>query len=129
MMAVFATDVPGAYLLSHHPGWPLVLRVVLALLPLVAGLLYVRAMGSWIRGMDELHRRITLESFLFATVTYLILNTTWDLLKRTGVFEAILQATHLHFELMPFANCTFAIGMTYVLWGIGYTHIFNRGYQ
>jgi len=129
MMLVFVTDVPGANLLSHHKDWPLVLRVVITLIPLLAGLFYVRSIVRWIRGMDELHQRITQAAFLFATVAYLVLSVAWGLLKRTDVFEVIFQATHLHFELMPFANCTFAIGMTYVLFGIGYVHIFNRRYK
>jgi len=129
MFLVFLTDVPGAYLLSHYPDWPFVLRTLVALLPLIAGVLYVQSTVRWIRGMDELHQRITQAAFLSATVTYLLLSVAWELLRRTGAFEIILQATNLHLELMPFANCTFAIGLTYVLFGIGYTHVFNRRYR
>ena len=32
-------------------------------------------------------------------------------------------------ERMPFTNLTFITAMTYILYGIGYTHIFNRRYK
>ena len=66
-MLVFLTDVPGAYLIAHHKDWPILLPIIVALLPLAASLLYIRDILRWIRGMDELHRQITLASFGFAT--------------------------------------------------------------
>lgn len=131
MMMVFLTDVPGAWLIAHHKGWPLVLRITIAMLPLVASLLYVRGVVRWIRGMDELHRQITVAGFGFAAVAYLFLSAAWSLVvDRAGVFEDVFHLTHLQtLERMPFSNCTLIIGMTYVLFGIGYTHIFKRRYQ
>src|SRR5581483_1429437 len=73
MMLVFITDVPGAWLIAHHKDWPLVLRIIIAMLPLLASLFYVRGVARWIRGMDELHRQVTLASFGFAAVAYLFL--------------------------------------------------------
>src|SRR4030095_14021665 len=61
MMLAFLTDLPGNYLIEHHKDWPLALRAVIALIPLIASLLYVRSTARWVRGMDELHRRIALE--------------------------------------------------------------------
>src|SRR5213594_406506 len=81
MMLAFLTDLPGNYLIEHHMDWPLVLRTVIALIPLLASLLYVRSTARWVRGMDELHRRIALEAFLFATVAYLFLAAAWFLLN------------------------------------------------
>ena len=126
---LFHSKAPYGLLRHYYQDWPVVLRAVVELVPLLASLLWARSMARWIRGMDELHQRITQAAFLFATVAYLVLSVIWDLLRRTDIFEVIHEATHLHFELMPFSNCTFAIGMTYVLFGIGYTHIFNRRYQ
>src|SRR3954468_5114148 len=60
MFATYLTDVPGEVLLHHHPEWPFLLRLLIALVPLVTTLLYVRGLGLWIRGMDELHRRVVL---------------------------------------------------------------------
>src|SRR5689334_21969212 len=71
MMLSYLTDVPGAYLIELHKGWPLALRIIIALLPFAASLLYVRGIVRWIRGMDELHRQITVASFGFAAIAYL----------------------------------------------------------
>jgi ABC-type spermidine/putrescine transport system permease subunit I len=131
MMLAYLTDVPGAYLIAHHKDWPLVLRIIVALLPLLASLLYVRGIVRWIRGMDELHRQLTLAAFGFAAVAYLFLGAAWSLLMdRAGVFESVFHLTRLQtLERMPFFNCTLIIAMTYILFGIGYTHIFNRRYK
>jgi hypothetical protein len=131
MMIAYLTDVPGAYLIAHHQDWPFVLRIVIALLPLVASLLYVRGVVRWIRGMDELHRQISLAAFGFAAVAYLFLGAAWSLVvDRAGIFATVFHLTRLQtLERMPFFNCTAIIAMTYILFGIGYTHIFNRRYQ
>ena len=128
MMLAFLTDLPGNYLLAHHKDWPLALRIVVALIPLMASLLYVRSIVRWVRGMDELHRRVVLEAFLFSTVAYLGLAAAWFLLNHAGVWEAIAHATGLHLEEMPFSNCTLIICLTYILYGIGYSFL-NRRYQ
>jgi hypothetical protein len=128
MMLAFLTDLPGIYLTEHHKDWPLALRAVIALFPLMASLLYMRSTARWVRGMDELHRRIALEAFLFATVTYLFLTAAWFLLNHAGIWDAIAQTTGLHLERMPFSNCTLIICLTYVFFGVGYS-IFNRRYQ
>jgi hypothetical protein len=114
--------------IEHHADWPLVSRVVIILIPLIATLLYVRSTARWVRGMDELHRRIVLEAFLFATVAYLFLAASWFLLNHAGVWDAMAQTTGLHLERMPFSNCTLIICLTYVFFGVGYS-IFNRRYQ
>jgi hypothetical protein len=128
MMLAFATDLPGIYLIGRHKDWPVVARAMIALIPLMATFLYVRSAARWVRGMDELHRRIALESFLFATVAYLFLSGAWFLLDRAGVWDACARTTGLHLERVPFSNCTFIICLTYVFFGVGYS-IFNRRYQ
>lgn len=128
MMLAFLTDLPGIYLLEQHPDWPLAWRAAMALLPFAATALYVRSIARWICGMDELHRRVTLEAFLFSTVTYLLVTAAWFLLNHAGVWGAIGQTTGLHLERMPFLNCTFILCLTYVLFGVGYARI-NRRYQ
>jgi hypothetical protein len=81
--------------------------------------------------MDEMHRQITLGAYGFAMVTYLVLTAAWSLLAdRAGVFANVFHLTQLEtLQRMPFSNCTFMTALTYVLFGIGYTHIFNRRYQ
>lgn len=125
MFVVYLTDVPGGWLLQHHAGWPLALRLLISLIPLAATLLYVRGLTRWIRGMDELDRRVVQASFIFGTTLYLLLAITWPLLDRSGVFAA-LGLTRFHLDLMPFSNCTFAICLTYVLAAAGYGHCSRR---
>lgn len=130
MMLVYLTDVPGAYLIAHHKDWPIALRIIITLIPLVAALLYVRGVVQWIRGMDELHRKITLTAFGFATVAFLFLAAAWSqLVDRAGIFEEIFHLSRLQtLERMPFSNCTFIVAFTWVLFCIGFT-IFNRRYK
>src|SRR5678815_1336473 len=53
------------------PHWvrqcPVSLRAAIAVAPFLAILLWVRSLAQWIRGMDELHRRLMLSAILFAT--------------------------------------------------------------
>jgi hypothetical protein len=130
MMLVYLTDVPGAYLIAHHKDWPIALRMIIGLIPLAAALLYVRGVVQWIRGMDELHQKITLTAFGFATVTYLFLAAAWSqLTDRAGIFEDVLHMSRLQtLERMPFSTCSFIIALTWVLFCIGLT-IFNRRYK
>jgi hypothetical protein len=128
MMLAFLTDLPGMRLIERHEDWPLALRAGIAMIPLVATLLYVLCTAKWVRGMDELHRRVALESFLFATVAYLFLAAAFFLLNHAGVANAIAQSTGLHLERVPFWNCTFILCLTYIFFGVGYS-VLNRRYQ
>ena len=128
MFIAMGTSIAADYLLPHHKDWPLSLRASLVLIPLAACLFYVRSTARWIRGMDELHRHITLSAFLVASVAYLLLNMAWPLLDKAGVFEAISQVTSLRLERLYLGNCTLTLALTYVFWGMG-LKLFNRRYQ
>jgi len=71
--------------LRHHSDWDLPLRVVIALSPLLPSLLYVRSIARWIRGMDELQRRIQLEACLFATTGTIFVVLAFNLLLAQGI--------------------------------------------
>ena len=60
---------------SQHPEWNPLLRGLLALAPLIPGMLYVRSWMRFIRGLDELQRRIQLEAFLFAALGTVFVGT------------------------------------------------------
>jgi len=85
MVISFAGDV----LLPRHKDWPVILRAIIALAPIVPALLWGRIFARWIRGMDELHRRITLEVCLLATTATLFLFTALHPLDKAGVFQAL----------------------------------------
>ena len=55
-------------LLKRYPEWSPSLKSVLALAPLVPGLLYVQSCMRFVRGLDELQRRIQLDALIFATM-------------------------------------------------------------
>jgi hypothetical protein len=127
MFTAYLTDVPGGILLRHHPDWPVLLRLFIVLVPLIATALYVRGLAGWIRGLDELHRRVVLTSWLFATTVYLLLAITWLFLDRAGIFAA-LNLVRFHLDQMPFSNSSLAISLTFLLASAGYAH-FSRRYQ
>jgi hypothetical protein len=82
MLSSFAGE---ELLLPNLRDWPALLRTIIALIPLIPSLLWVRSIAKWVRGMDELHRRITQEALLFATVGTLIVVTAWHTLEKVGV--------------------------------------------
>src|SRR5438874_9585672 len=75
-------------LLQHHPDWGAPLQSVVALTPLLPSLLYLRSIARWIGGMDELQRRIQLQSCLFATIGTIFITTTVSLLCEAGVIHS-----------------------------------------
>ena len=72
--------------------WHVALRTIIALAPFLAILLWARSLARWIRGMDELHRRITLAAVLFTVSATFFLVMLWHRLDKAGVFEAIFPA-------------------------------------
>jgi hypothetical protein len=60
-------------------------RGMLALAPLLPGLLYIRSWVRFIRGLDELQRRIQLETFLFAALGTLVVGAAISALNAHGI--------------------------------------------
>lgn len=71
--------------IHHHPEWSAPMRTGLALSPLLPSFFYARSVARWIRGMDEMQRRIQLEACLFATVGTIFVVTGMDLLHSNGI--------------------------------------------
>lgn len=117
-VAVLTSFVNDVFLLPYHKDWPVAMRAIIALVPLVASLLWVRSVAGWIRGMDELHRRITLAACLFATIATLFVVTTLHLLVMAGVFSTKFQAT-AGFVIIWLVVCFYILGQS----------IFNRRYK
>lgn len=59
-------------------------RAAVALLPLLPGLLYVRALRRWMRGLDEMQRQLQIEAVCFAALSMLLIVLTADLLRLAG---------------------------------------------
>jgi len=83
-----ALSIGGEALIYFHQDWPIALRTVIALSPIVPALLWGRVFARWVRGMDELHRRMTVEVCLFATTATLFVFTALHPLVKFGVLEA-----------------------------------------
>ena len=82
-VAVLAAFV-SRLLLKNSPELVGVPRMAAALLPLLPGLLYVRALWRWMLGLDELQRRLQLEAVCLATLAMLLLALMADLLRGAG---------------------------------------------
>jgi len=116
--AVLTSFVGEVLLLPHHKDWPTALRAVVALVPLIASLLWVRSVMQWVRKMDELQRRITTAASVFASVTTLFVIAASHLLVVAGVFPVRFQAT-AGFVIIWLVVCFYLLGRG----------IFNRRYQ
>ena len=117
-VAVLTSFVGEVFWLPHHKDWPVAARAVIALVPLLASLLWVRSVLQWTRGMDELHRRITQAAAVFATVATLFIVTASHFLAIAGVFPPRFQAT-AGFVVIWLVVCFYILGH----------NIFNRRYQ
>jgi hypothetical protein len=108
--------------------WPLGWRVAVALVPFLAILFWTRDLARWVRGMDELHRRITISAILFAVSATSFVVMLWHRLDAAGLFRHLF-ATPGH----PNASWDIAtVGHGFLLltffYFLGYS-IFNRRYQ
>ena len=116
--AALTSFVGEVLLLPQHQDWPTALRAVVALFPLVASLLWVRSVMRWMRGMDELQRRITTAASVFASVTTLFVIAASHLLVVAGVIPVRFQATS-GFAIIWLVVCFYLLGR----------RIFSRRYQ
>ena len=71
--------------------WPLEARVGVVLAEFLALALWARSMVWWIRGMDELHRRIMTSVMLSATGATFFFMLLWHRLDREGLFNVIFR--------------------------------------
>jgi hypothetical protein len=120
-------SLAGDILLAQHNDWSAAPRVIIAMVPLLISLLWVRSFVRWVHGMDEMHRRMTLEACLFATVVTLFVVTAWHLLDGAGVFQAGVLPARLHLA-SHFRDASFPISLVLVFYFVGHA-IFNRRYK
>ena len=81
----FAVWVVGFSLRQHHPEWSPAWRATAELAPLAPGLLYVRSCVRFLRGMDELQRRVQLSALLFAAMGTVLVGTVLTALGRNQI--------------------------------------------
>ena len=126
--AVIISGASDVFFLQQIREWPMALRTMVVLAPFLALLVWMRSFARWIRGMDELHRRITLAACFFATAATLFVVTAWHRLDREGIFQALFRM-----ELKPGGG--WDIGGVWLILGLmtGFYilggKIFNRRYE
>lgn len=89
----------GARLCLHDPEVSGGLRVAVALLPVLPGVLYVRALWRWMSELDELQRRIQLEAVCGATLAMLLVALVTDLLRGAGLGASLTLGWEGYFAL------------------------------
>lgn len=107
--------------------WPLAGRIAVPLAEFAAILLWARGLNRWIRGMDELHRRITSASVLFAVSATFFVLMLWHRLDSAGLFNAVFGQPR---GGGSWDICTVAHGfLLLTLFYFAGHKIFNRRYQ
>ena len=104
--------------------WPMVGQAALVLAQFLAILLWARNLTRWIRGMDELHRRIMVAAILFAVSATFFVLLLWHRLEAAGFFQSIFPPRR------SWDICTVCHGflLLTVFYFIGH-FIFNRRYK
>ena len=117
----------GDLLLSLREDWDVSERAIIVGVPLLIGLLWVRSFARWIQGMDEMHRRLSVEAGLLATSLALLVVSTWHILDKAGAFQTGSQMSKLHLD-SHFHTASFPISLVVALYFLGYG-ILSRRYQ
>jgi hypothetical protein len=129
MFAALAISLATDLFYRHEVReWPVSLRVIVAIAPLIALLLWVRRLSVWIRGMDELHRTITVAVCLFSTVATFFLIAAWHHLARLEVLHALFQGGLRAYASMDICVLWLILWLLLVFYAVG-LRIFTRRYQ
>ena len=93
LVALIISSASDVFFLDQIKTWQLAWRVIIAIAPFPVLLVWVRDLTRWIRGMDELHRRITLTTIVFAVSATLFVVALWHLLARAGIGKIFILST------------------------------------
>jgi hypothetical protein len=107
--------------------WTLGWQVMIIFGEFFAILLFIFDVVKWVRGMDELQRRITLAAFLFSVSASFIFFLLWLRLERAGFFNAIFGPPVINgtWGISSLAHACTLLGGFY---GVGFL-IFKRRYK
>jgi hypothetical protein len=137
IVTVLAAGVPSLGMALFHPDWSQPLKIAIALAPFAPTCLWGASVARWIRGLDELQRRIQSGALFFAAIGTLSITTAVNALQAYGVlkmdvpdsrfpvvneeFQRVLQGAHGLGWLTT-------ILLMWLLWTVGLA-LFNRRYQ
>lgn len=126
-VAVFVAAASDIMFSHHVREWDVGLRAVVAAVPFLAILLWARSLTRWIRGMDELHRRIAVAAVLFAVSATFFVVMLWHRLDQAGLFQAMFSTGEpdTRWDVRTVAHIFLLMTFFYFL---GY-RTFNRRYQ
>ena len=99
-------------------------RTLIALAPFLVLPLWMCSLVKWIRGMDELHCRITLAAVLFAVSATFFFVLLWHRLDVAGFFEAICPGRK-NWDIGTVGHVFLLMTLFYIL---GHK-LFNRRYK
>jgi hypothetical protein len=102
-MLAYAVMVIISVWLLKHQIYPQ-MRILIALLPMVPALLAMWAAIRYVRGLDELQRRIQFEGLAFSFLATCLLALTWGFLQNAG---------------LPQADIIWVAPVLIFLWGVG----------
>jgi hypothetical protein len=126
-LATIISALSDIIFVSRVSQWPLGWRVGIVLAQFLLIALWARNLTLWIRGMDELHRRITTSAVLFAIGATFFVSLLWHRLDAAGLFNALFSEPK---SGGSWDICT--VGHLFLLLTIFYfagQRIFNRRYQ
>ena len=87
LAALIMSSASDVFFPDQIKTWPLAWRTIIAIAPFLVILLWVRALTRWSRGMDELHRRITLSAIMFAVSATFFVVALWHVLAKVGIWR------------------------------------------
>jgi hypothetical protein len=91
LVALLISCTSDVFFPDQIKTWHVAWRAIIAIAPFPFILLWVRDLTRWIRGMDELHRRITLTTIVFAVSTTLSVVALWHLLAKAGIWQTFFR--------------------------------------
>lgn len=107
--------------------WPLAGRVAIVLAEFLALILFLLDATKFVRGMDELQRRIATAALFFSVIASFFFFLLWLRLEREGFFNAVFgpPVANGTWGISSVAHACFLIGGFY---GLGFL-IFKRHYK
>jgi hypothetical protein len=124
MVAVLISGASDFFFQQQVKELEVTLRTLIALAPFFAILFWVRSLAQWIRGMDELHRRITLAAVLFSVSATFFFVLLWHRLEVAGFFEVVCPGRQ-SWDIGTVGHVFLLMTLFYIL---GHS-IFNRRYK